>query len=92
MAAAYAYPHQPIGFEPWVLRPGERHDNRSRPETPAPARDPEGSRRSRDGALIVYAVPATIFDWPRLTWEDVLSTIGTILSGIGNFVSALFDW
>jgi hypothetical protein len=44
------------------------------------------------GALIVYAVPATIFDWPRLTWEDVLSTIGTILSAIGNFVSALFDW
>ena len=44
------------------------------------------------GALIVYAVPATIFDWPRLTWEDVLSTIGAIVSAIGSFISALFDW
>ena len=44
------------------------------------------------GALIVYTVPATIFDWPRLTWEDVVSTIGAVLSAIGAFISALFDW
>jgi hypothetical protein len=44
------------------------------------------------GALIVYAVPATIFDWPRLTWEDVVSTIGAILSAIGTFIASFFSW
>jgi hypothetical protein len=44
------------------------------------------------GVLIVYAVPATIFDWPRLTWDDVLSGVGAILSAIGAFILALFDW
>jgi hypothetical protein len=44
------------------------------------------------GALIVYSVPATILDWPRLTWEDVVSTIGAILSAIGSFIASLFGW
>jgi hypothetical protein len=44
------------------------------------------------GALVVYAVPATIFDWPRLTWDDVLSGLGAIISAIGAIILALFDW
>lgn len=42
--------------------------------------------------LIVYSVPATIFDWPRLTLEDVIDFFAAILSAIGSFFASLFDW
>ncbi len=44
------------------------------------------------GVLVVYAVPATILDWPRLTFEDVISALGAILAAVGTFFLALFDW
>ena len=44
------------------------------------------------GAFVVYSVPATIFDWPRLTWEDIMSALGALASAIGAFIRALFDW
>lgn len=36
---------------------------------------------SAGAGLVVYQVPAIVFDWPRLTLEDVLA-----------FFSAVFDW
>jgi uncharacterized membrane protein YccC len=44
------------------------------------------------GVLVVYAVPATIFDWPRLTLEDVMSALGALAAAIGAAFLALFDW
>ena len=44
------------------------------------------------GVLIVYAIPATIFDWPRLTFDDLIAAISAVFSAIGSFFSSLLDW
>ena len=37
---------------------------------------------------VLYAIPATIYDWPRVTFGDVLA----FLAGILAFIMSLFDW
>lgn len=44
------------------------------------------------GGALVYSVPATIFDWPRLGWDDVAEILTGLLTAIGAFFSGLFDW
>jgi hypothetical protein len=42
--------------------------------------------------LIIYTVPAMVFDWPRLTFEDIIHALGALVSAIGSFIAGLFDW
>ena len=42
--------------------------------------------------LIVYAIPATLLDWPRPTFDDVIAAISAVFSAIGSFFSSLLDW
>ena len=40
------------------------------------------------GVLFVYLVPATIFDWPRITWDHVAG----FFSAITGFFASLLGW
>ena len=42
--------------------------------------------------LIVYTVPATVFDWPRLTFTDVVEALIGLWSAIVSCIASLFDW
>lgn len=44
------------------------------------------------GAVIAYHVPALLFDWPRLQWDDLVGVIEAIFDAVGSCLSALFDW
>jgi hypothetical protein len=44
------------------------------------------------GLLVVYAVPATLFDWPRFGLSDLLDLVAAIGRGIAWLVALLFDW
>ena len=44
------------------------------------------------GALVIYSVPATLFDWPRITLTDVVELLCGIASAIVGFFASLFDW
>jgi hypothetical protein len=43
------------------------------------------------GGYVVYAVPATLLDWPRLSLGDVGNFLLAILEAIVGFVTSLFD-
>lgn len=43
------------------------------------------------GAYVVYAVPATILDWPRLSLADIGDFFMAILEAIVGFFTSLFD-
>lgn len=40
------------------------------------------------GGLVLYQVPAAIFDWPRLVLEDIAAFFAALWDGIMGF----FDW
>lgn len=40
------------------------------------------------GALVVYMIPATIYDWPRITWDH----ISACLAAITGFFASIFGW
>jgi hypothetical protein len=42
-------------------------------------------------AVVIYSVPATLFDWPRITLADLASWSATLARDRGFFAS-LFDW
>jgi hypothetical protein len=42
--------------------------------------------------LILYSVPATLFDWPRITLADALDLLAGIVGGIADFIKSLFGW
>ena len=42
--------------------------------------------------LVIYTVPATVFDWPRLTFEDIINALGALVSAIGSFIAWFFGW
>jgi len=42
--------------------------------------------------LVIYSVPATLFDWPRITLADALDLLAGIAGAIVNFVKSLFGW
>jgi hypothetical protein len=42
--------------------------------------------------LIVYTVPATVFDWPRLTFTDVVEALTGLWSAIVSCIASLLDW
>ena len=44
------------------------------------------------GALVIYMVPATIFDWPRITWDDITGIVGAVLAAVAGFFASLFGW
>ena len=44
------------------------------------------------GALVIYSVPATLFDWPRITLADVFELLSGIVRAIVGFFASLFDW
>lgn len=44
------------------------------------------------GVLVIYTVPATIFDWPRITWEHISAFFAAILAAVGGFFASLFGW
>jgi hypothetical protein len=43
-------------------------------------------------ALVVYSVPATLFDWPRITLTDVLDLLAGIVGAVADFFKSLFGW
>lgn len=43
-------------------------------------------------ALVIYSIPAAIFDWPRITLSDLFDVLSAAVSAIVGFVSSLFDW
>ncbi|HYF56669.1 MAG TPA: hypothetical protein VEA41_20620 [Salinarimonas sp.] len=44
------------------------------------------------GALVVYTVPATIFDWPRLTFSDIVDVVTGIWEAVVGFFASILDW
>jgi len=46
------------------------------------------------GALgvVIYSVPATLFDWPRITFSDVVELLSAAVSAVVEFFKSLFDW
>jgi multisubunit Na+/H+ antiporter MnhB subunit len=42
--------------------------------------------------LILYSVPATLFDWPRITLADALDLLAGIVGAITDFIKSLFGW
>lgn len=40
------------------------------------------------GLLVVYSVPATLFDWPRLSLSDIIAGIGALLVAIFEAICA----
>jgi hypothetical protein len=42
--------------------------------------------------VVVYSVPATLFDWPRITFSDVIELISAAVSAVVEFFKSLFDW
>ncbi len=40
--------------------------------------------------LVVYSVPATLFDWPRITLTDAFDLLAGIVGGIAEFFRSLF--
>ena len=42
--------------------------------------------------VVVYSVPATLLDWPRITLRDVMDLISAAVSAVVNFFKSLFDW
>jgi hypothetical protein len=43
-------------------------------------------------AAIVYLVPATIFDWPRITLADIAEFVWAAIAGFFSFLRSLIDW
>jgi hypothetical protein len=43
------------------------------------------------GGYVVYAVPAALFDWPRLSLGDIGDLLMAIVEAIVGFVTSLFD-
>jgi hypothetical protein len=43
------------------------------------------------GGYVVYAVPAALFDWPRLSLGDIGDLLMAIVDAIVGFVTSLFD-
>lgn len=42
--------------------------------------------------LVIYSVPATLFDWPRITLTDALDLLAGIAGAIIEGIKSLFDW
>jgi hypothetical protein len=42
--------------------------------------------------LIVYTVPATVLNWPRLTFTDIVEALIGLWSAIVSCIASLFDW
>ena len=43
-------------------------------------------------AVVIYSVPATLFDWPRITFSDVIELLSAAVSAVVEFLKSLFDW
>jgi hypothetical protein len=43
-------------------------------------------------AVAIYSVPATLFDWPRITLADFVELVCDIWRAIVGFFASLFDW
>ncbi len=43
------------------------------------------------GGYVVYAIPAALLDWPRLSLGDIGDFLSAILEAIVGFVTSLFD-
>lgn len=43
-------------------------------------------------ALLIYAVPAAVFDWPRITLSDVFELLSAAVGALVEFIKSLFDW
>lgn len=43
-------------------------------------------------ALVIYSVPAALFDWPRITLSDVIELLSAFVGAIVEFFKSLFDW
>jgi hypothetical protein len=43
-------------------------------------------------AVVIYSVPATLFDWPRFTLADFVELVCDVWSAIVGFFASLFDW
>jgi hypothetical protein len=37
-------------------------------------------------------MPATLFDWPRITLADALDLLAGIVGAIADFIKSLFRW
>lgn len=44
------------------------------------------------GGLILYSVPAAIFDWPRLSLTDIVGAALGALSAFAAFLLSLIGW
>jgi len=42
--------------------------------------------------VVIYSVPATLFDWPRITFSDVIDLLSAAVSAVVEFFESLFDW
>ncbi len=42
--------------------------------------------------LVLYSLPATLFDWPRITLADALDLLAGIVEVIADFIKSLFGW
>lgn len=43
---------------------------------------------SAGAGLVVYQIPAMIFDWPRLTLDDIFAFVGAVF----DWIVDLFSW
>ena len=44
------------------------------------------------GVLVIYSVPATLFNWPRITLAVIAELLCGIARAVASFFAALFDW
>ena len=42
--------------------------------------------------FVLYSIPATLFDWPRITLADALDLLAGIVGAITDFIKSLFGW
>jgi uncharacterized membrane protein YeiB len=43
-------------------------------------------------ALVIYSVPAALFDWPRISLTEVVQLLCALAAAVVRFVGSLFDW
>jgi hypothetical protein len=43
-------------------------------------------------ALVIYSVPAALFDWPRISLTEFVELLCALAAAVVRFVGSLFDW
>ena len=47
---------------------------------------------SAAAALVIYSVPAALFDWPRISLTEFVELLSALAAAVVRFVASLFDW